>query len=149
MMEIPKYKKLCKDLIDNGLLYSFFLFFATLSSFLLSFYGVFSNDYAAAGSTASRPFLMELLTTVAWPPMLHIAYLALSNLWIPIAYLLRRPEHPERRSRMAAHAKGIFLPREDVQIKLLQHNVPPLGYLNHYILVPVVLIVVFTMAVAL
>lgn len=81
--------------------------------------------------------------------MLHVAYLTLSNLWIPIAYLLRRPEHPERRSRMAAHANGIFLPREDVQIKLLQHSVPPLGYLNHYILVPVVLIAVSIMAVAL
>ncbi|KAF3401109.1 Cellulose synthase catalytic subunit [UDP-forming] [Talaromyces pinophilus] len=149
MMELPGYNKLRKDLLDNGLLYSLFLFFAILSAFLLSFYGAFNNDYAAAGSTASRSLLMRLLTTVAWPPMLHIAYLALINLWIPIAYLLSRPEHPERRSRMAAHANGIFLPREDVQMKLLQHSVPPLGYLDHYILVPVVLIALSIMAVAL
>lgn len=143
-MELPKYKKLRKDLLDNGLLYSLSLFLATLGAFLISFHGAFISS-----STAAQPLLVRLLTTVAWPPLLHIAYLALSNLWIPIAYLLRRPEHPERRSRMAAHANGIFLPREDVQKKLLQHSFSPLGYLNHYILVPLVLIAVLTMVVAL
>ncbi|EED12753.1 glycosyl transferase, putative [Talaromyces stipitatus ATCC 10500] len=147
MMELSKYKKLRKDLLNNGLLYSVFLFFAILSTFLLSFYGALSSDYAAGSSTTPQTLLMTLLTTVAWPPMLHIAYLALSNLWIPVAYLLQRPEHPERRSRMVTHATGIFLPREDVQMKLLQHSLPPLGYLNHYILVPVVLITIFTIAV--
>lgn len=148
-MELPKYKKLRKDLLDNGLLYSLFLFSATLSAFVLSFYGALNSDHTASDFTVPRSLLLRLLTTVAWPPMLHIAYLTLSNLWIPIAYLLQRPEHPERRSRMTAHATGIFLPREDVQIKLLRHSVPPLGYLNHYILVPVVLIAGFAMAVAL
>ena len=81
--------------------------------------------------------------------MLHIAYLTLSNLWIPVTYLLQRPEHPERKSRMAVYKTGNFLPREDVQIKLLQHGVPPLGYLNHYILVPAVLFAGFTLAMAL
>jgi hypothetical protein len=147
MMDLPKYKKLCKDLLDNGLLYSLFLFFAILSTFLLSFYGALTSDYAVGGSTVPQTLLMTLPTTVAWPPMLHIAYLALRNLWIPIAYLLQRPEHPERRSRMAAQATGIFMPREDVQMKLLQYSLPPLGYFDHYILVPVVLVAIFTMAV--
>lgn len=144
MMELPKYKKLRKDLLDNGLLYSLFLFLATLGAFMISFHGAFIHT-----STAAQPLLVRLLTTLAWPPMLHIAYLTLSNLWIPIAYLLQRPEHPERRSKMAAHANGIFLPRDDVQKKLLQHSVLPLGYLNHYVLVPVVLVAVLIMAVAL
>lgn len=143
-MKLPKYEKLRKDLLDNGLLYSLFLFLATLGTFLISFHGAFIST-----STAAPPLLVRLLATLAWPPMLHIAYLTLSNLWIPIAYLLRRPEHPERRSKMTAHANGIFLPRDDVQKKLLEHSVSPLGYLNHYILVPVVLVAVLFMAVAL
>lgn len=147
-MELPKYKKLRKDLVDNGLLYSLLLFFAIISTFLLSFYGVLSSDYAAGGATAPQPLLVKLLTTIAWPPMLHVAYLVLSNLWIPVAYLLQNPEHPERRSRMTAHTNGSFLPQEDVQMKLLQRSIPPLGYCNHYILAPVLLVAIFTTAVA-
>ncbi|EEA28666.1 hypothetical protein TMatcc_002983 [Talaromyces marneffei ATCC 18224] len=148
IMELPKYKKLRKDLVDNGLLYSLLLFFAIISTFLLSFYGVLSSDYAAGGATAPQPLLVKLLTTIAWPPMLHVAYLVLSNLWIPVAYLLQNPEHPERRSRMTAHTNGSFLPQEDVQMKLLQRSIPPLGYCNHYILAPVLLVAIFTTAVA-
>lgn len=92
---------------------------------------------------------MVLPTTIAWPPLLHATYLALSNLWVPIVYFVRRPKYPDRRSRMTAHSNGLFLPREDVQMKLLQHIVSPLGYLNHYSLVPVVLVWIFILAMAL
>ncbi|KAF7155390.1 hypothetical protein CNMCM5623_007461 [Aspergillus felis] len=150
--ELPIYKKIRKDLLDNGLVYSVFLYLATFSTFLLSFYAVASNysavssDYAPNAMIAPKSLIMELLTTVAWPPLLHIGYLTASNLWVPVGYLLHRPEYPERRSRMAVNDRGIFFPQADVQMKVLQQSRPPLGSYKHYVLVPVVLIAILVAA---
>jgi hypothetical protein len=144
--ELPIYKKLRKDLLDNGLAYSLFLYLATLGAFLLSFYAGASSDYATGAMTAPKRVIMQLLTTVAWPPMLHIGYLTASNLWIPVGYLLRRPEYPERRSRMAVNDSGIFFPQADIQTKLLHQSRPPLGSYNHYVLVPFVLTAILVAA---
>ncbi|RHZ54266.1 hypothetical protein CDV55_103633 [Aspergillus turcosus] len=144
--ELPIYKKLRKDLLDNGLAYSLFLYLATLGTFLFSFYAAASTDYATGATTAPKGLIMELLTSVAWPPMLHIGYLTASNLWVPVGYLLRRPEYPERRSRMAVNDRGIFFPQADVQMKLLHQSRPPLGSYNHYVLVPFVLLAILVAA---
>jgi len=144
--ELPIYKKLRKDLLDNGLAYSLFLYLATLGTFLFSFYAAASSDHTTGATTAPKRLIMELLTTVAWPPMLHIGYLTASNLWVPVGYLLRRPEYPERRSRMTVNDRGIFFPQADVQMKLLHQSRPPLGSYNHYVLVPFVLVAVLVAA---
>jgi hypothetical protein len=129
-------------LLDNGLVHSLFLYLATLSTFLLSFYAAASSNYA----TAPKSLIMELLTTVAWPPLLHIGYLTASNLWVPVGYLLRRPEYPERRSMMAVNDRGVFFPQAGVQMKVLHQSRPPLGSYKHYVLVPFVLIAVLAAA---
>jgi hypothetical protein len=133
-------------LLDNGLVYSLFLYLVTLGTFLLAFYAAASSNYATGATTAPKQLIMELLTTVAWPPMLHIGYLTVSNLWVPVGYLLRRPEYPERKSRMAVNDRGIFFPEADVQVKLLHQTRPPLGSYNHYVLVPVALAAILVAA---
>lgn len=40
------------------------------------------------------------LTAVAWPPLLHLCYLAVVNNWVPVAYLLRPPRYPDRRGTL-------------------------------------------------
>lgn len=144
--ELPIYKKVRKDLLDNGLVYSLFLYLATLGTFLLSFYAAVRSKYAAGATTAPKRLIMELLTTVAWPPMLHIGYLTISNLWVPVGYLLRCPEYSERRSMMAVNDRGIFFPQADVQMKLLYQTRPALGSYQHYILVPFVLAAILVAA---
>ncbi|KAH1671039.1 hypothetical protein KXX15_004492 [Aspergillus fumigatus] len=146
LTELPIYKKLRKDLLDNGLVYSLFLYVATLGTFLLAFYAAVSSNYAPGATPTHNRLITELLTTVAWPPMLHIGYLTVSNLWVPVGYLLRRPEYPERRSMMAVSDRGIFFPQADVQMKLLHQSRPPLGSYKHYVLVPFVLVAILVAA---
>ncbi|KAE8348863.1 glycosyltransferase like family 2-domain-containing protein [Aspergillus coremiiformis] len=38
----------------------------------------------------------RFLTTMAWPPLLHICYLTITNHWVPVAYLLNPPVYPAR-----------------------------------------------------
>lgn len=133
-------------MLDNGLVYSLFLYVATLGTFLLAFYAAVSSNYAPGATPTHNRLITELLTTVAWPPMLHIGYLTVSNLWVPVGYLLRRPEYPERRSMMAVSDRGIFFPQADVQMRLLHQSRPPLGSYKHYILVPFVLVAILVAA---
>lgn len=43
--------------------------------------------------------ITSLLTSVAFPPLLHICYLTLTVNWVPVAYILKPPHYPNRSSQ--------------------------------------------------
>ncbi|KAE8312459.1 nucleotide-diphospho-sugar transferase [Aspergillus transmontanensis] len=88
------YKMLYQDLWQNGILQSICLLLATIAAILLS-------TWTALTTTDSELLTTRLLTTIAWPPLLHICYLTVTNHWVPVAYLLSPPVYPARASQMA------------------------------------------------
>ncbi|KAJ5908128.1 glycosyl transferase [Penicillium taxi] len=87
---VSSYMRIYRDLWQNGIFYNLLLLLVTLGAFLYSTaVGIFTND---------EIFTTRLLTTLVWPPLLHICYLALANNWVPVAYLLDPPHYPERKT---------------------------------------------------
>lgn len=82
--------KLYRDLWENGILYNVCLLVATL--------GALAFSIATTISSGDSHVVSNSLTAVAWPPLLHVCYLAVVNNWVPVAYLLRPPRYPDRRS---------------------------------------------------
>lgn len=84
--ELPLRVRLYRDLWENGILYSVLLLLTTFCSILYSF-------TTAIGAEDS---LMQVITTIGWPQLVHICILGLKNHSIPVIYLLEPPKYPER-----------------------------------------------------
>ncbi|KAF7714100.1 Cellulose synthase (UDP-forming) [Penicillium ucsense] len=80
------WKKMQVDLWKNGVWYNICLLSVTIWTVL----------------TAIRPILsgigdispMKLLTSIAFPPLLHVCYLTLAVNWVPVAYVFNPPRYP-------------------------------------------------------
>jgi hypothetical protein len=83
--------KLRRDLWDNGIFYNVLVLLATIGAI---FYSI-----STAIFTRRDSLVEELLTTVAWPPLLHACYLTLKSHWVPVSYLLSPPQYPDRKSQ--------------------------------------------------
>jgi len=88
---ISFYRKLRRDLVNNGILHNVLLAFATVGAI---YYAV-----ATAISTHHESLIVYWLTTFAWPPLLHVCYLSLKSHWVPVRYLLSPPRYIDRNSK--------------------------------------------------
>lgn len=91
MTTMSFYTKLRRDLWDNGIFYNVLLLLATVGAI---FYSVATSIFTRNDNSVGN-----LLTTVAWPPLLHMCYLSLKSHWVPISYLLNPPQYPDRKSK--------------------------------------------------
>ncbi|KAF7590990.1 hypothetical protein BBP40_002184 [Aspergillus hancockii] len=97
------YIMLYQDLWQNGILQSIGLLLATIGAILFT-------TWTTLTTTDTGILALRLLTTVAWPPLLHICYLTITNHWVPVAYLLSPPHYPDRKSAKVNSNQGIALP---------------------------------------
>lgn len=88
---MSSYMRLYKDLWQNGLFCNVIMLITTLGAFFYS--------TAVLLSPTDQDLVTKLLTSVAWPPLLHVCYLTIANNWVPVAYLLDPPAYPDRNSQ--------------------------------------------------
>ncbi|PYH44715.1 glycosyltransferase family 2 protein [Aspergillus saccharolyticus JOP 1030-1] len=96
-------QRLHHNLWQNGIWFSVLLLFTTVAAFGLAVV------LAAHGSR------QVFLTSVAFPPMLHITYLVVLSLWEPVMHLVRPPVFPDRKAGLEMTKRGVMQPREEVR----------------------------------
>ncbi|PYI09271.1 glycosyl transferase [Aspergillus sclerotiicarbonarius CBS 121057] len=124
-------QKFHHNLWHNGIAYSIILLLATLGSMLLAI--------RAAIATPDSDRLLRLLTSVAWPPMLHICYLSLLSYWAPVSYLLNPPRYRERKDGLTWSRSGVAIPIAEVQQAVMLGGNPPVGFYRRCVVVTLVL----------
>ncbi|KAJ5285972.1 CAZyme family GT2 [Penicillium chrysogenum] len=98
------FQKAYRYTLQSGALLNICLFIATVGAILSAVWAAISD-----GSTISK-----LLTTIAWPPLLHLCLLVIVNNWVPIAHLFNPPIYPSRDSRLRTTGEGVSYPRAEV-----------------------------------
>ncbi|KAI9924869.1 hypothetical protein ASPWEDRAFT_40565 [Aspergillus wentii DTO 134E9] len=93
-------KSASSDSWHNVMLFNICIFIATIVSMVSVIW---------SATATAMPFI-KIATTIAWPPMLHLCYLTITNTWVPIAYLLNRPSYPDRNVLLGRDQSGIFYP---------------------------------------
>jgi hypothetical protein len=88
---LSAYKKLYLDLWKNGVFYNIILLVAIFWAVCNAITSVVAGE---EGSTFS-----SLMTSIAFPPLLHACYLTLMINWVPVAYILKPPHYPNRPSQ--------------------------------------------------
>lgn len=88
----PFYKKLYRNLRQGSVLQSILLLLATVGAML------YALTLALPDNPKSETLATRLLTSLAWPPLLHLIYLTVTNHWVPVAYILNPPHYPPRAS---------------------------------------------------
>ncbi|OOF92070.1 glycosyltransferase family 2 protein [Aspergillus carbonarius ITEM 5010] len=124
-------QKLYHNLWHNGIAYSIILLLATLSSMLLAVH--------SAVTSPEPDRLWRLLTTIAWPPMLHICYLSVVSYWAPISYLLNAPRYRARNDGLTRSQSGVVLPTPAIQQGVLPRETAPVGFYRRCMAVTLVL----------
>ncbi|KAI9373507.1 nucleotide-diphospho-sugar transferase [Aspergillus egyptiacus] len=114
---VPRYRKLAGDIFATGGLLSLCLFFATISAVAFS---VLRTIMLATkvSSDMSSEYLTGALGSIFWPPLLHLVYLAVTNLWVPVACLFRPPVYPDRNSRLEETKQANRFPKADIREEL-------------------------------
>lgn len=125
------FQKLYHNLWHNGIAYSIVVLLATIASIVYSIY--------TAITTTDDRLLSRLLTTIAWPPMLHICYLSIVSYWAPVSYLLNPPRYPERKAGLALSETGVVLPSPEVQQAAMVLGKAPVGFYRQCVVVVLVL----------
>ncbi|KAJ5957621.1 hypothetical protein N7501_011900, partial [Penicillium viridicatum] len=126
---ISSFQKAYRDTLQSGAFLNIFLFIATEGAMLFAIWVAVSGD---------GPTIPKLLTTIAWPPLLHLYFLAIVNNWVPIAHLFNPPIYHSRVSRLLTTEKGISYPRAEVE-EQLSSNKSFLGLCCSFV-VPLVLL---------
>ncbi|RAK87175.1 glycosyl transferase [Aspergillus costaricaensis CBS 115574] len=124
-------QKLYHNLWHNGIAYSVVILLATIASIVYSIYSAITSTDVG--------LLSRLLTTIAWPPMLHICYLSIASYWAPVSYLLSPPRYPERKAGLALSETGVVLPSAEVQQAAMVRGEAPVGFYRQCVLVVLVL----------
>ncbi|KAJ6157183.1 CAZyme family GT2 [Penicillium chrysogenum] len=101
---ILSFPKTYRYTLQSGALFNICLFIGTVGAILSAVWAAISD-----GSTISK-----LLTTIAWPPLLHLCLLVIMNNWVPIAHLFNPPIYPSRDSRLRTTGEGVSYPRAEV-----------------------------------
>ncbi|GLA13332.1 hypothetical protein AnigIFM62618_010320 [Aspergillus niger] len=125
------FQKLYHNLWHNGIAYSIVVLLATIASIVYSIYTTIT--------TIDDSLLSRLLTTIAWPPMLHICYLSIVSYWAPVSYLLNPPRYPERKAGLALSETGVVLPNPEVQQAAMVCGKAPVGFYRQCVVVVLVL----------
>jgi hypothetical protein len=139
------YTKILQTL-GSGAMLGVLLFLVTGSSLSYSIWRAIGQIMELGTTMDDENAFIRLLTTVAWPPLLHLCYLSITNLSVPVMCLLRPPQYPERATQLEevkgdVHQRGVSrLPRREVQaeISYKKHPLPAVPL----ILVPAVLVAI-------
>ncbi|KAI2704689.1 CAZyme family GT2 [Penicillium roqueforti] len=126
---ISSFQKAYRDTLQSGALLNICLFIATVGAMLFAIW------VAVTGDGTEIP---KLLTTFAWPPLLHLCFLTIFHNWVPIAHLFNSPAYHPRDSRLLTTEKEISYPRAEIEEELSSET-PLLGLCCSFI-VPVVLL---------
>lgn len=103
---ISSFQRAYRDTLQSGAFLNICLFIATVGAMLFAVWAAISGD----GSTISN-----LLTTIAWPPLLHLCLLVIVNNWVPIAHLFNPPVYPSRDSRLLTTEEGVSYPQAEIE----------------------------------
>lgn len=105
---ISPLKKAYRDIIQSGsgILFNIGLFIASLAAFVIAIQMAIYGD----GDIVTR-----LLTTVAWPPLLHLFFLVIFNNWVPVAHLFNHPVYYSREDRLVTTENDISYPKTEVE----------------------------------
>ncbi|KAJ5383168.1 hypothetical protein N7517_001079 [Penicillium concentricum] len=106
---ISSFQKAYRDTLQSGAWLNVSLFIATLGAMTFAVW---------AAITADASTILQLLTAIAWPPLLHLFLLAIVNNWVPIAHIFNPPTYYSRESRLLTTEKGISYPRAEVEGEL-------------------------------
>ncbi|KAJ9482496.1 hypothetical protein VN97_g10927 [Penicillium thymicola] len=106
---ISSFQKAYRDTLQSGALLNIYLFITTVGAMIFAVWEAASGD----GTT-----ILQLLTTIAWPPLLHLYLLAIVHNWVPVVYLFSSPTYHSRDSRLLTTEKGISYPRAEVEEEL-------------------------------
>ncbi|KGO38651.1 hypothetical protein PEX1_086800 [Penicillium expansum] len=106
---ISSFQKAYRDTLQSGALLNIYLFISTVGAMLFAVWVAIPEDGLA---------IPKLLTTIAWPPLLHLCLLAIVNNWVPIAHLFNPPTYHSRESRLVTTDMGISYPRAEVEGEL-------------------------------
>ena len=102
-------QKTYRDTLGSGILLNLCLIIATFGAMLVAIQTTMS---------ANGPVIPALLTTIAWPPFLHLFFLAVANNWVPVAHLFSPPAYHSRDSRLIATEKGVSYPSAEIEEQL-------------------------------
>ncbi|EPS25706.1 putative cellulose synthase [Penicillium oxalicum 114-2] len=80
------WKKMQVDLWKNGVWYNICVLFATVWTLFTATQCLLSGH--------EQKNLTGLLTSLAFPPLLHLCYLTVVVNWVPVAYVLKPPRYP-------------------------------------------------------
>ncbi|PYH89206.1 glycosyl transferase [Aspergillus ellipticus CBS 707.79] len=125
-------QKLYHNLWHNGIAYSILLLLTTFTAVACSVWSV--------TTTPGPDRALSLLTTVAWPPMLHILYLAVVSYWAPVSYILNPPLYPDRKLGLVPSPSGVALPTRLIQEDVLPQGKPSVGFRRRCVVVAIVLV---------
>ncbi|KAJ5297849.1 hypothetical protein N7508_008098 [Penicillium antarcticum] len=105
---ISALKKAYRDILQSssGILFNVGLFFASVGAFVIAIQMAIYRH----GDLVTRA-----LTTVAWPPLLHLSFLVIFNNWVPVMHLFNHPEYYSREDRLVASEKNISYPKTGVE----------------------------------
>ncbi|KAJ5186370.1 hypothetical protein N7449_011134 [Penicillium cf. viridicatum] len=106
---ISSFEKAYRDTLQSGALLNICLFISTIGAMVFSAWVAVSGD---------GPAIPKLLTTIAWPPLLHLCFLAIVNNWVPIAHLFNSPIYHPRDTKLLTTEKGISYLRMEVEDEL-------------------------------
>jgi hypothetical protein len=106
---VSPFQKAYRDTLQSGALLNICLFILTIGAMVFATWVAISGD---------GPVIPKLLTTVAWPPLLHLCFLAIVNNWVPIAHLFNSPIYHPRDTRFTTTEKGISCLRTEVEDEL-------------------------------
>lgn len=106
---ISPFQEAYRDTLQSGAWLNVFLFIATAGAMLFAVWVAVSGD---------GPTIPTLLTTIAWPPLLHLCFLAIVNNWVPIGHVFNPPIYHLRDTRLLTTKKGISYPRAEVEEQL-------------------------------
>lgn len=90
-IKLPSYMKLYIDLWQNGIFCNVITLVLTVGALFYSSAVIWSPNYQC--------LITKLVTSLAWPPLLHICYLSIANNCVPVAYLLNPPQYPDRKAK--------------------------------------------------
>jgi membrane-associated phospholipid phosphatase len=106
---ITLLQKAYRDTLGSGILLNLSLFLVILGAMGFAIQTTME---------ASRPVIPTLFTTIAWPPFLHLFFMAVTNNWVPVAHIFSPPAYHVRDSRLIATEKGVSYPSADIMGEL-------------------------------
>ncbi|KAJ5619503.1 hypothetical protein N7510_003487 [Penicillium lagena] len=116
----PLYMKLHRDLWQNCIWINVLTVFAILGALFYS--------TTAVVSASNAGLACPLLTTVTWPPLLQLCYLAVSSNWVPMAYLLNPPKHSDHNSEPCQpNSRILALDSEKRALPRFKHDIGRVG----------------------